>query len=114
GPCRFLGGGDLFTAEDVHRMMNETGVNGASVARGAIGNPFSFRECRGLVEDRQSSPPSMAEQRDAVEFQLAESLANYDHDYAGRTFRKFGISYADLHPMRPAVPQAFIAARTTE
>ena len=114
GSCTILGSGDLFTAEGVHRMMSETGVNGASVARGAIGNPFIFRECRALFEDRQISPPSMAEQRDAVEFQMAESLAHYDHGYAGRIFRKFGISYADLHPMRTAVRQAFIDARTTE
>jgi nifR3 family TIM-barrel protein len=114
GSCTILGSGDLFTAEEVHRMMSETGVDGASVARGAIGNPFIFRECRALFEDRQISPPSMAEQRDAVEFQMAESLAHYEHDYAGRIFRKFGISYADLHPMRTAVRQAFIDARTTE
>jgi len=56
----------------------------------------------------------MREQRDAVELQMAESLAHYDHAYAGRIFRKFGISYADLHPMRAAVRQAFIDARTTE
>jgi len=114
GSCTILGSGDLFTAEAVRRMMSETGVNGASVARGAIGNPFIFRECRALFEDRHISPPSMAEQRDAVELQMAESLAHYDHDYAGRIFRKFGISYADLHPMRDAVRQAFIDARTTE
>src|SRR5438132_13038713 len=95
-------------------MMNETCVNGASVARGAIGNPFIFRECRALFEGRQISPPSMAEQRDAVKFQMAESLAHYDHDYAGRMFRKFGIYYADLHPMRASVRQPFIDARTTE
>src|SRR5207245_8791097 len=77
GSCTILGSGDLFTAEDVHRMMNETGVNGASVARGAIGNPFIFRECRALFEDRQISPPSMAEQRSAVEFNITESLVNY-------------------------------------
>src|SRR5439155_16964785 len=114
GSCTIIGSGDLFTAEDVHRMMSETGVNGASVARGAIGNPFIFRECRALFEGNRISPPSITEQRDAIEFQMAESFAHYDYDYAGRIFRKFGISYANLHPMRTAVRQAFIDARTTE
>ena len=41
-------------------------------------------------------------------------MAHSDHDYDGQIFRKFGISYADLHPMRAAVRQAFIDARTTE
>jgi len=114
GPCTILGSGDLFTAEAVYRMMSETGVNGVSVARGAIGNPFIFRECRALLEGRRISPPSMAEQREAIELQMAESLAYYDREYAGRIFRKFGISYADLHPMRDMVRQAFIDTRTTD
>ena len=113
GSCSILGSGDLFTAEAVRRMMSETGVNGVSVARGAIGNPFIFRECRALLQGTRISPPSMAEQRDAVEFQMAESLVHYDHGHAGRIFRKFGISYAALHPMRDKVRQAFIDARTT-
>src|SRR5881396_3100979 len=95
GSCTILGSGDLFTAEAVHRMMSETGVDGASVARGAIGNPFIFRECRALLQGRGISPPSVAEQREAIEFQMAESSACYDHGHAGRIFRKFGISYAD-------------------
>jgi nifR3 family TIM-barrel protein len=114
GSCTILGSGDLFSAEAVLRMMRETGVDGASVARGAIGNPFIFRECRALFEGRRISPPSVAEQREAIELQLKESFAHYDHAHAGRIFRKFGISYANLHPMREQVRQAFIDAKATE
>jgi len=114
GSGTILGSGDLFSAEAVHRMINETGVDGASVARGAIGNPFIFRECRALLEGKRIVPPSVAEQREAIELQMAESLAHYKYDHAGRIFRKFGISYADLHPMRGKVRQSFIDARTTE
>ena len=114
GSLTILGSGDLFTAEAVRCMMNETGVDGVTVARGAIGNPFIFRECRTLLEGREISPPSIAEQREAMEFQMAESLALYGHGHAGRIFRKFGISYADLHPMRDSVRRAFIDATTTE
>jgi hypothetical protein len=38
-------------------------------------------------------------------------LKLHDADLAGRIFRKFGISYANLHPMRTEVRQAFIDAR---
>ena len=41
-----LGSGDLFTAEDCLRMMAQTGVDGVSVARGAIGNPWIFAQAR--------------------------------------------------------------------
>ncbi len=111
GSHTILGSGDLFTSADVRRMMNETGVDGVSVARGAIGNPFIFRECHALLKGYAISPPSVAEQRDAIEFQLTETLKLHDAEHAGRIFRKFGISYANLHPMRNEVRQAFIDAR---
>jgi tRNA-dihydrouridine synthase B len=111
GSHTILGSGDLFTSADVRRMMNETGVDGVSVARGAIGNPFIFRECHALLKGYAISPPSVAEQRDAIEFQLTETLKLHDAEHAGRIFRKFGISYANLHPMRDEVRQAFIGAR---
>ena len=49
GSHTILGSGDLFTSAAVRRMMDETGVDGVTVARGAIGNPFIFRECRALL-----------------------------------------------------------------
>ena len=111
GSHTILGSGDLFTSADVRRMMNETGVDGVSVARGAIGNPFIFRECDAVLKGYAISPPSVAEQRDAIEFQINETLKLHDAEHAGRIFRKFGISYANLHPMRNEVRQAFIDAR---
>jgi nifR3 family TIM-barrel protein len=111
GSHTILGSGDVFTSADVLRMMNETGVDGVSVARGAIGNIFIFRECHALLSGCEISPPSVAEQRAAIEFQLTETLKLHDAERAGRIFRKFGISYANLHPMRNEVRQAFIDAR---
>ncbi len=114
GSRTILGSGDLFTAEAVRRMINETGVDGVTVALGSIGNPCIFRECQALLDGREISPPCVAEQRDAIEIQFAESLALYGHVDAGRIFRKFGIAYADLHPMREKVRAAFIAATTRD
>jgi tRNA-dihydrouridine synthase B len=114
GSHTILGSGDLFTSAAVRRMMNETGVDGVTVARGAIGNPFIFRECRALLNGDPISPPSVAEQRDAIEFQFAETLKLHGAAHAGVIFRKFGISYARLHPMRDEVRQAFIDAKDTQ
>src|SRR5437762_1041392 len=114
GSGTILGSGDLFTAEAVLQMMGETGVDGVTVARGAIGNPFIFRECRALLQGLEITPPSVAEQREALELHLAETLKLYDDARAGATVRKFGIGYADLHPMRDEVRQSFINASTLE
>lgn len=45
-----IGNGDLFTAQDVANMISETGCDGVMVARGAQGNPWLFRDIRGLAE----------------------------------------------------------------
>jgi hypothetical protein len=59
------------------------------------------------------SPTSVAEQRDAIEFQLTQTLKLHDAEHVGRAFRKFRISYGNLHPMRNEVRQPFTDARNT-
>ena len=114
GARTILGSGDLFTATAVRNMIAETGVDGVTVARGAIGNPFIFRECRALLNGSSLAPPSVAEQRRAIELHLAEMEKIHDAGGVGPLFRKFGISYSDLHPMAVEVRRAFIGANTTQ
>ena len=44
-----LGSGDLFTARACLNMIAETGVDGVTAARGAIGNPWIFSQARALL-----------------------------------------------------------------
>ena len=44
-----IGSGDLFTAADVQDMLTATGCDGVMIARGAIGNPFIFRQVKELI-----------------------------------------------------------------
>jgi nifR3 family TIM-barrel protein len=114
GDRTILGSGDVFAPEDVPEMMRETGVDGCWVARGAIGNPFIFREVRALLDGLPlPEPPSIAEQRDALADHLALTAEDVGPDRAGVVLRKTGIRYADLHPLRDEVRKAFIEARTT-
>lgn len=39
-----IGNGDVLTAEDAHRMQRETGCHGVMIGRGALYNPFVFRQ----------------------------------------------------------------------
>jgi len=39
-----IGNGDVLEAEDAHRMVRETGCHGVMIGRGALYNPFLFRQ----------------------------------------------------------------------
>ena len=110
GERTILGSGDLFSAADCLRMIHETGVDGVTVARGAIGNPWVFAQARALAAgEPQPPPPTIGEQAAvlAEHYELAESLYG---ERCGALLRKFGIKYAALHPDYEEVRTAF--ART--
>ena len=109
GTRTVLGSGDLFTAEDCFAMFRETGVDGVSVARGAIGNPWIFQQARALAEGVKLPPPSLHQQRDVIaeHYRLADEI--YGPSRCCRVMRKFGIKYAQLHPQSLMVRDAFVA-----
>ena len=104
-----LGSGDLFTAQDCLNMLRQTGVDGVSVARGAIGNPWIFRQVRALAAGVALPPPSLHQQREVIaeHYRLSEEL--YGPERCCRVMRKFGIKYARLHPHAQQVRDAFVA-----
>ena len=107
-----FGSGDLFSAEACLRMLAETGVDGVSIARGAIGNPWIFSQCRELLSGRPlPPPPDVHAQREALRehWSLAESIYG---DRCVATLRKFGIKYARLHPEHAIVRNDFAVSRT--
>jgi nifR3 family TIM-barrel protein len=114
GDRTILGSGDVFAPEDVPAMMRETGVDGCWIARGAIGNPFIFREVRALLEGLPvPPPPSIAEQREAIEAHLRLTAEETGPERAGVVLRKTCIRYAELHPQGGEVRRAFIEARSS-
>ncbi len=46
-----IGNGDVFSAADAHRMLDATGCDAVMIARGAMGNPWIFRQC--ILEEAQ-------------------------------------------------------------
>jgi tRNA-dihydrouridine synthase len=110
-----IGSGDLFPAQACINMMNETGVDGVAVARGAIGNPWIFQQTRALLEGKPlPPPPTVHEQRDIIAEHYRLSEETYGPWRCGRQMRKFGIKYAQLHPRAEEVRVAFIAVKRPE
>lgn len=110
-----LGSGDLFSADDVARMMETTGVDGVTIARGCIGNPWIFRDIRARwAGEPLPEPPSVPEQGATIRRHFDWAVEVHGEARAGRIMRKFGIKYSELHPCRRDVREAFIRARTTQ
>jgi tRNA-dihydrouridine synthase len=110
GTRTVLGSGDLFTANDVMAMIRQTGVDGVTVARGAIGNPWIFRECRALWSGQSlPDPPTVFEQREMIYEHYRIAMEVHGPKQGSRSMRKFGIKYARLHPDPVTVRDAFVA-----
>lgn len=104
-----FGSGDLFTAEDCLRMLQATGCDGVTIARGAIENPWIFRECLALWRgETKPAPPTLAEQRELFERQYSLAIQQYGIERATRQMRKFGIKRAALHPNPDLAKEEFV------
>lgn len=115
GERTLIGSGDLFAATDCVRMMKETGVDGVSLARGAIGNPFIFGELRALLAgDPLPPPPAIPRQRSAIERHVKLMTPIYGAQRTSVLFRKFGVRYSELHPLNSEVKMAFVAVKSPD
>ncbi|MFO7783635.1 MAG: tRNA dihydrouridine synthase DusB [Thermodesulfobacteriota bacterium] len=61
-----LGNGDVFQAKDALRMREETGCDGVMIGRGAVGNPWIFRQVLDLEAGLPPGEPSLEERRSHI------------------------------------------------
>lgn len=54
GKIPVFGSGDVFSAEDAKRMLEQTKCDGVMFARGAMGNPFIFKKTREFLESEKN------------------------------------------------------------
>ena len=109
-----IGSGDLFTAEVCVKRLTESGVDGLSLARGIIGNPWLFREVSAaLLGMPVPASPGLAEQREVLTEHFRLSVELYGEQRAATTMRSFGVKYRLLHPCCEQVRQDFVQVKTT-
>jgi tRNA-dihydrouridine synthase B len=106
-----IGSGDLFSADKIKDNMKNTGVDGAAIARGAIGNPWIFSHLR---EGKDFVAPTLEQQGQVISkhFNLFSNL--YDPKRAAGYFRKFSVAYCKHHPQRKKAQEALFAAKSAE
>jgi nifR3 family TIM-barrel protein len=103
--------GDLFSADVIINNIKTTGVDGASIARGAIGNPWIFTQLR---EGKNFIPPTLEEQAGIISKHFNLMCKLYGDENAVRHFRKFAVPYCRHHPQRKKVQESFYSAKTAD
>lgn len=61
-----IGNGDALDPQRIRAMFDETGVDGVMIGRGAIGNPWIFRDARALLDTGEVPDPPSWEERVGV------------------------------------------------
>lgn len=51
-----IANGDVFSVKDYKNILDVTGADGVMIARGAMGNPFIFRQIKDYIEGKETSP----------------------------------------------------------
>jgi nifR3 family TIM-barrel protein len=110
---RIFGSGDVLSAETAIQRLNETGVDGVIIARGAIGNPWIFEEVRALYEGREKPAPPTLQQQGQIMLEHFEMIcAMRPERKAVPYFRKFMANYCKRHPQRKKTLLALMACKT--
>ena len=85
-----IGNGDVFTGEDGIRMMEETGCDFVMVARGAMGNPWIFKELNAAFYDKEGPPRPTVRELSMMMIRHLDELVQLKDEYSAvREMRKF-------------------------
>ena len=109
-----FGSGDIWTVDDIFLMLEVTGVQAVSVARGCIGNPWIFRQARQLMAGEEPTPPTLQQQRQALLDHFDLVIALHGERGGARMMRKFGIKFSVHHPDPESVRREFITVSTID
>jgi nifR3 family TIM-barrel protein len=78
-----IGNGDIFTPMDAKRMLEETGVDGVMIGRGALGRPWLYQQTVDYLRTGTYQPdPNMDVRRDII-LHHAELLCEEKGEYVG-------------------------------
>ena len=85
-----IGNGDVFTGKDGLRMMEETGCDFVMVARGAMGNPWIFKELNAAIHGEEAPPRPTVRELSMMMIRHLDELVQLKDEYSAvREMRKF-------------------------
>jgi nifR3 family TIM-barrel protein len=98
--------GDVRSAEDAQRALEETGCEGVMIGRRAVEHPWIFREARSLLDRGVRVPPPSADERIALcREHLRANVAQRGEPYGVRCTRRHLAGYLKGIPGAAALRQ---------
>lgn len=88
-----IGNGDLKTAGDVVRMLEQTGCDAVMIGRGAQGNPWIFRQAVQQLQGQTPTLPSLEERLAVLKQHFAMAVAAGGEYIAVREMRRHAAWY---------------------
>lgn len=85
--------GDIFTPEDAISIMTECNMDGVMFARGAIGNPFIFKQTKDLLNKGSYTQISPKYKIETAIKHFDKMMHYYGEGLAGREMRKHMMAY---------------------
>jgi tRNA-dihydrouridine synthase B len=111
-----IGSGDVFSSAQVLEMLEQTGCDGVTVARGGLGNPWIFSEIQSALAGKQApSRPAPAEIAACMLEHLDMCVDLYGEEFGIKRFRKIFAWYTKgFHRIRPLRSAAFTCKTRAE
>ena len=109
-----LGSGDLFTPDDCLRMLHETGCDGIMIARGALGNPWIFKQVQELAQSHHYTPVTTTERATAITHHLNLFIEEKGEAVAVREIKKHIGWYAKGFAGASEIRRAANSAQSTQ
>jgi nifR3 family TIM-barrel protein len=115
-----LGNGDIWTADDAVRMVNETGCDGVVIGRGCLGRPWLFEDLVDAFNGREvKAPRTLGFVVDVMKRHLRTLVEHFGDDSSGtsrgvRDFRKHVSWYLTGYPVGGEVRHRLATADSIE
>ncbi|MCR4579309.1 MAG: tRNA dihydrouridine synthase DusB [Treponema sp.] len=94
GRIPVFGSGDLFKPDDARKMLEQTKADGVMFARGAMGNPFIFRDTTSLLTCGKYEPVPVQERIKTGFAELERLVAETSEEHACLEMRKRFSAYS--------------------
>jgi tRNA-dihydrouridine synthase B len=110
-----IGNGDIHCAEDAQRMIRISGCDGVMLGRGALGNPWIYKNIQRALDGDTSaaSAPTFAQRREVLLRHL-EYEVRYEGEWeAVRNMRRIACWYTNGYPGAAQFRNRIVRAQTT-